>query len=95
MAVNTIAAFQTAIAALTPVSKNTYSLTYLPVNADGSYNCTLLKNGVAFLSNLVYKGEQSSVSSDDANPGGFAVTFNTPDGVRGYADCVLFLATLQ
>lgn len=94
MAVNTISAFQTAIAALAPTSGNVYQLTYLPINSDGSYNCTLLKNGKSMFTQFVYRGAQSSVASDDANPGGFSVSFVTPDGVRGVADCVLFLVTL-
>lgn len=99
MSVNTITNFQSAVNALAPASKNTYSLTYNPVNPNGSYSCQLLKNGVPFLTNLVYGGAQSGSAWDfigptDTNPGGAVVTYVSPDNVAVSTDAQFFLNSL-
>lgn len=87
MSVSTIANFQSAVAAVSPASKNVYNLTYNPTNPNGSVSCQLFKNGVAFLSNFVYGGAQSGSAQDffgpwDQNTSGIVVSFTSPDGVH-------------
>lgn len=94
MAVNTITAFQTAVGALAPASGNKYTFTYAPQNPNGTYNGTLKKNGVNFLSQFTYNGAWSSEGTSDANPSGASVSFVSPDGIEATADAQQWLNSL-
>ena len=92
MSVTTVANFATAVAAVSPVSKNVYAVTgYTPNFASGASSVTITKNGAAFLT-VIFEGVSSQFEPvNDANLNGMSVRWVGADGVQHVSDAQAFV----
>ena len=86
MSVSTVANFATAVAAVSPVSKNVYAVTGYTTYSNSLSSVVITKNGAAFLT-VVYEGTSSQFeAANDANTGGWSVRWVGADGVQHVSD---------